>query len=80
MEIIGGTYLSYENLSLLSASVALLCFLLLMWIPESPYHLQNSGKENEALQALKFFRNNADISNLENEIEEMKVRLHLSSH
>jgi hypothetical protein len=64
---------SYENLALLSASVPLLCFLLLLWVPESPYYLQNSGKKNDALRALQFFRDNAPSSELKAEIEEIKV-------
>lgn len=74
VENIGGSYVSYENLSLLSASVPLLCFILFLWIPESPYYLQNCGREVDALVALRFFRDNADSSELKNEIEEMKVR------
>ena len=75
IENIGGSYVSYENLSLLSALVALFSFLLFVWVPESPYYLQNRGREAEALRALRFFRDNVDCSELESEIEEMKVSL-----
>lgn len=73
IENIGGNYVSYENLALLSASMPLLCFFLLIRIPESPYYLQNSGKDVEAVRALRFFRDNVESSELKNEIEEMRV-------
>ena len=69
-----GSFLSYENLSLFAASIPLLAFVLVVWIPESPYYLQNCGREAEALAALQFFRNDADVAQLNGEIEEMKVR------
>lgn len=45
-----------------------------MWIPESPYHLQHKGRKEEALEALRFFRDHAEISTLKRDIADLEVR------
>lgn len=74
IEYIIGAIVSYENLILVSAAMPLLSILTILWIPESPYHLHNKGREAEALQALQYFRGYAEISTLQREIADMQVR------
>ncbi|XP_065212249.1 facilitated trehalose transporter Tret1-2 homolog isoform X2 [Planococcus citri] len=73
IEYIVGAYVSYENLIVVSAAMPLLCIFTILWIPESPYHLHNKGKEAEALQALQYFRGYADVSTLQREIADMEA-------
>lgn len=74
IEYIVGSYVSYENLILVSATLPLICFLSFIWIPESPYHLQHKGRKEEALKALRFFRDHAEISTLKRDIADLEVK------
>lgn len=74
IEYIVGSYVSYENLILVSAALPLICFLTFIWIPESPYHLQNKGKKVEALKALRFFRDQAEVNTLGKDIADLEVK------
>lgn len=78
IEYIAGSYVSYEQLIIVSAALPLLCFFTFMCIPESPYQLHNKGKERKALKALHFFRGHNDATKLQKDINEMQVSFTLA--
>ncbi len=73
IEYIVGSFVSYEVLIMVSGVLPLICFVLLLQIPESPYHLYNKGKESNAIAVLQYYRGHEVISKLQTDINELKV-------
>ncbi len=73
IEYIVGSFVSYEVLILVSGVLPLICFLLFLRVPESPYHLCHKGKETNAIAVLQYYRGHRDTTKLQDDIHELKV-------
>lgn len=67
-----GSYLSITMTAIVSSLLPVIAFFTFMWMPESPYYLLMTDKEEEAKKSLRKFRN---TENVDDEIERMKSNM-----
>uniref|UniRef100_A0A1B6DQ91 Major facilitator superfamily (MFS) profile domain-containing protein n=2 Tax=Clastoptera arizonana TaxID=38151 RepID=A0A1B6DQ91_9HEMI len=78
-QYVAGNLVNYFTLIELSCIVPILYFLLMFWMPESPYFLIAKGKKDEAIKVLTWFRGEVPPNVLEKEIKEIKDYIEKSS-
>lgn len=66
---------SYRELIAVAAAVPLMCALIFAWVPESPYHLLNKNKKQEALESLQWLRGYPERILMQSEITDILVSL-----
>lgn len=67
-----GTFLSYKDFTLLTASVPLIYTILIPFQPESPYYFIIKRKEAKATATLEYLRKNSSESSIERELQDIK--------
>lgn len=72
-----GPYVSYGNLALISLTIPILFFMLMIWMSESPYFLVKIGKYNEARKTLLNLWKITDHGDAENYINKMEEDIEL---
>lgn len=65
----------YLELIAVSAAVPLFCILIFVWVPETPYHLLNKNKKQEALESLQWLRGYPERILMQSEITDILVSL-----
>lgn len=68
-----GPYTSVLNLIMVCAALPLLTMFLFMWMPESPYHLLDKGRKQQAFAALQWLRTYPDKGVVQQELADLQV-------
>lgn len=68
-----GPYTSYLTLIIVSGVIPFLCIITFLWVPESPQHLLNKDRKQEALESLLWYRGYPEKSLMHSEITDMLV-------
>lgn len=75
LQFLLGTFLPWRQVSLVNCFVPVLCLLLLSLIPESPSWLLCKNQEKAAKKSLAWLRGWTDVNNIEEEFNEMSLKL-----
>lgn len=62
IEAVIGPLVSYRSLNAISLVVPVVFFVMVVWIPESPYYLLKRGRKSEAARSLEWYRCEPDVS------------------
>ncbi|XP_017891609.2 facilitated trehalose transporter Tret1-like [Ceratina calcarata] len=67
-----GPFVSYEGLAYSCSAISVIFFLTFIWMPESPYYLLMTNREDQAMSSLKQLKWYATEDELEEDMEQMQ--------